>query len=244
MTEDERIETFLEVFKKLEKELLGIADLKDDFVSFSRALNHVYYHRLNPVLAKRDNYDFLKTASDVRNILSHENRPIAPTEEFLSQFLALANAIINPLDCYEVSTKQIVTCTYGNKVLDIMKLMNDQGISHIPVLDHRDGHVVGIFSRDVFFDYLLENIEVSITEESTVGDFRSVLALENHHNEQFLFVERYLSVSKAFRLLLKEKAHDRAVALLLVTEHGKPKERLLGIITLTDLARLSAQNII
>ena len=82
MTEEERIDCFLTVFKDLEKELVRISRLKDDYISFSRALNHIYYNRMNPVVSQRDCYDFLKTASDLRNILSHENDVCAPSEKF------------------------------------------------------------------------------------------------------------------------------------------------------------------
>lgn len=44
MTEKERAEVFLSAFKELENEVLSIARIKDEgHVSFSRALNDIYY---------------------------------------------------------------------------------------------------------------------------------------------------------------------------------------------------------
>lgn len=240
MDDQETIDTFLTAFKQLEKELLSEAELKDDYVSFSRALNHLYYNRLNPVIANRDNYEFLKTASDVRNLLSHEVTSVVPTQAFLTQFQKIAQAILNPLTCYEVATKTISSCSYGDSLYKVLALMDEKSLSHLPILDST-GQVVGVFSRDVFFDYLLLNKTVTISDDLQVSDFREVLPLDSHLNESYLFVSRYTSLHDAYQLMVKKNAHDKTVGLLLVTEHGKKDERLLGVITLTDLARLGAQ---
>ena len=229
---------FLAQFKKLEKELLGIAKLRDDYVSFSRALNHIYYNRLNPIISQRDNYDFLKTASDVRNILSHENNVCVPTEEFFSQFIRLSQSIISPFTCYEVSTKNVDTCHFSDSVYRICELMDLKDLSHIPVLDDQE-HVAGVFSRSSLFDYLREYNHLGISNEYTIGDLREIVDLNSHRNEMFLFVDRNKNIMSAFDLILKRKAHDKTVGLLLVTEHGKKSEKLLGVITMTDLAKFS-----
>lgn len=62
MTEKERIDTFLSSFKELEKTLIILSGLQDDYVSFSRALNVIYKEKSNPLISKRENYEFLKTA--------------------------------------------------------------------------------------------------------------------------------------------------------------------------------------
>ncbi len=238
MTEkdEEYCSTFLTQFKKLEKELLSIAELRDDYVSFSRALNHIYYNRLNPVISQRDNYDFLRTASDVRNILSHENNICVPTKEFVDRFFKISQSIISPFTCYQVATKNIDVCHYSDHVFSVCDLMNNKSLSHIPVLND-ESFVEGVFSRSSLFDYLQKYNHLEITDEFTIGDLREVVDLRSHTNETYIFVERNLNILSAFELIQKRKAHDKNVALLLVTEHGKQKEKLLGVITMIDLAK-------
>ncbi len=227
---------FLTQFKKLEKELLGIAKLRDDYVSFSRALNHIYYNRLNPIISQRDNYDFLRTASDVRNILSHETDVCVPTNDFINRFFKISQSIISPYTCYQVATKNIDTCHYSDYVFSICELMDEKDLSHIPVLNNEET-VTGVFSRSSLFDYRQKFKHLNITDEFTIGDLREVLELNSHSNEVFIFVERNLNILSAFELIQKRKAHDKNVALLLVTEHGKKNEKLLGVITMVDLAK-------
>ena len=97
MTDKERIDKFLSLFKKLEKELIALSKIRDsEYVSFSRALNKVHYDKLNPIIASQDNYDFLKTCSDVRNLLSHEENTVIPTDSFIQQFMKIIDSIFNP----------------------------------------------------------------------------------------------------------------------------------------------------
>ena len=82
------------------------------------------------------------------------------------------------------------------------------------------------------------NPSLTIDEELTVYDFQKVIGLDDHLNESFYFVSRNMNIRRAFEMIIKKKAHDKIVGLLLVTENGKKDEALLGVITLTDLAKL------
>ncbi len=236
MRAEERIDSFLSEFKELEKELVHISRLKDDYVSFSRALNQIYYNRLHPIIAQRDNYDLLKTASDLRNILSHENDICAPTEVFLRKFRCLCQAISSPLSCYDVCTRDVDVGHERTRIFEALRLMQEKGITHLPILD-ATGIVVGVFSRSTLSDCLLFGQKTSFEETDSMVDIRDEIGLSCHSNECFFFVSRRMNVLTAFQLILKKKAHEKAVGLLLVTENGKPDERLLGVITMTDLAK-------
>lgn len=238
MTEEERIDRFLSAFKELEKELVQISKIKDDYVSFSRALNQVYYNRMNPVVAQRDCYDFLKTASDLRNILSHENDVCAPSASFLERFEKIARAILSPYDCYEVCTKEVSSCGLSTPILQAMEKMVRLSLTHLPVLDGK-GRAIGIFSRSTLFDFACKKNGIVLDESYTIQDVKDHIGFEDHQNEIFFFVGRHRSVLSAFEMTLKKKAHDKQVGLLLVTENGKKSERLLGVLSAIDLARLS-----
>lgn len=237
MNEEERIDAYLTLFKELEKELVRISKLKDDYVSFSRALNHIYYNRLNPVIAVRDNYDFLKTASDLRNILSHENDVCSPTEDFLNEFRTISKAILSPFSCFDVCTKN-VDCGYLSMPIEkAAKEMDEKAITHLPIVDE-GGKVVGVFSRSTLFDAFRRTKTLSLDSSYTLKDIREDILLQGHSNEDFFFVPKRMNVLTAFKMILKKKAHDKTVGLLFVTENGKQSEKLLGVISAMDLAKL------
>ncbi len=237
LSDKEKIDSFLTNFKSLEKELVAISKLKGDYVSFSRALNHIYYNRLNPIVADRDNYDLLKTASDLRNILSHENDVCAPSDSFLKKFNGICESILHPLSCYDVCVKDIETVTGSTLISDALSKMDEKRLSHLPVVNNM-GDIIGVFSRNSLFDYILLHADASFEESSTVNDVKEVIGFQSHRNESFYFVPRSMSVYKAYEKIVKTKAHEKLVGLLFVTEHGKQSEKVLGIITLTDLAKI------
>lgn len=241
MTDKERIDTFLSLFKKLEKELVAQSKIRDsEFISFSRALNKIHYDRLNPVIASQDNYDFLKTASDVRNLLSHEENTVIPTEDFILRFKKITMSVLHPLKCIDIATRDVFTCSRGTSLYKVMQVMDEKNLSHVPILDNR-GMVTGVFSRETFFDKIISQKECTISDELLISDFEEEYSLSGHRNESYFFVSRTLSIEKAYDYLIKKNAREKKVALLLVTEHGKPEEKLLGVITALDLAKTNSE---
>ncbi len=237
MTSEEKNIQFLKHFKELENHVISIAKINGDgHVSFSRALNEVYYQRKNPLISEYENYDFLKTAADLRNILSHENDICIPGDDFLERFINLKNAIMHPLTCYSVCSKKVHSCRKDDLVMDCIKKMTYHSLSHLPILDE-DGCVIGIFSRNSLFDYYSMNETISFDSKTKISEMNEFLSIDDHLNEQFLFVGKTKRVDEVYPILFKKKEHDRNISLLLVTEHGRSSEKLLGVITSTDLVK-------
>lgn len=89
-------EEFLTIFRELEEEIVKISGLDEGYISFNRALNEIHSKRLDPIIASDDAYEFLKSALDLRNILSHRNDVAEPTDIFLERFKKLSKNIIYP----------------------------------------------------------------------------------------------------------------------------------------------------
>lgn len=230
---------FLEQFKELEQELVSIANIREDFVSFSRALNKVYYDRLNPVVADSDIYDFLKTASDLRNILSHRSAVCVPSKEFVDKFTRIVKEVKNPGKCIDVCTKasDLIICHPGNLVSDVVDHMMKTGLSHIPVMS--GGKVTGVFSRSTIFDYYAKHLDLTIDAEFTIKDFAEFTTLEGHSNERYLFVSPNTPIYEVFRVIHKTIPKSRRLSVVFVTKNGQSHSELLGIITETDLMKLT-----
>lgn len=237
MEEKERIETFLSAFKELESYFEKIENVGNSYISFSKMLNDIYYGRKNPVVANIDNYNFLKSSIEIRNILSHENDICSPTDKFLEKFLLLKEKIVHPLTVYAISSKNIKSLRMDSSLKEAIDLMDALSLSHLPILDDK-GLVIAIFSRMSLFDYIKDKGEINL-DSLKMEDFIPYIYLDRHSNERFLFVKRNDSVEKLFPMLFKNKEHEKNIGLLLVTENGKENEKLLGVITLTDIAKYS-----
>ena len=237
MTDDERVDLFLSVFKKLEKEVVYISGLvDDDFTSFSRALNTIYHQKKHPVLSDYDNYSFLRCVSDVRNILSHESDVCVPTEDFIFRLQKILDQIVNPLTVYDVCSKEIVLCKENESLYKVMDRMERSSFSHIPIISS-ENKVVGVFSRSSLFDYIQEG--GTLTEDTLISDLKEVTPLSKHHNESYLFVSKHSKVTTVYDYMAKRKPHQKCVVCLFVSEHGSKDEPLLGVVTISDLVSRS-----
>lgn len=235
---ENRVERFLYLFKELEREVIALTNIESDgYVSFSRALNQIYNDKSHSLLSDYDNYSYLRSASDLRNLLSHENDTCVPTEEFISKGEKLLSKLKHPTTVYDIATKDIESCKKKDKVSSVMKKMNLLGLSHFPILDEK-GVVIGVFSRSTIFDGILQGIFYN--ENSIVADYDLVSGTGSHLNESFLFVSKRTTADKVFSYLKNRSPHKKNITCLFVTQNGKKEERLLGICTLSDLAKISA----
>lgn len=242
-SEEERIDLFLETFKSLESEMVMLANFDEGYTSFSRALNYVHKNELDPFVASSSVYEFLKSASDLRNILSHRNSVAAPTEEFLDRFIKIADNIIHPTLCIDIATKgeNIVTASEEDKVLKLMSIMSQRFLSHIPIYRSDDNSFIGVFSRTTLFEYYLNEKNISLDEDLKIKDLEKYVDINSHKNEQYLFVDRHTKIVDVYNKLLKKSKSQKKLSCIFVTSHGKPNEVLLGIVTQIDILKLVSE---
>ena len=213
-------------------------DERSGFVSFSRALDTIKYERKNPIVSLGSVYLFLKNASDLRNMLSHENNICVPTSDFVEKFELIKSEIEHPLTAYQICTKadKIVYATYSSKLQDIVDLMVKSHLSHVPVISQ--GTVKGVFSSTTFFQSYFVNKKLKVDEDFTIADFLSVTGVREHLNEQFTFIPRNERAITLVNKFSKGKFGDKRTSCLFVTEHGRENEKLLGLITELDLMQI------
>lgn len=205
----DEINRFLSNFKKLESELVKLSSLDDDYISFSRALSNVYQRKINDVVSDEDNYDILKQASDLRNILSHENNVCIPTSSFNEKFEEIVDAIVNPLTCLDIATlrKDLTFASVDDKITSVCKLMNERGYSNIPVYDN--GKVIGVFSRTTFFDTFIRKRILVLTIIQLMTLEKKSFSPLTRRKTFFSFLEKskrilYLTTSVRRELEIKE----------------------------------------
>ena len=231
----EKIDLFLSLFRDLENKLVMIANLDyEDYVSYSRALNHIHSLELDPIIAVDENYSFLKKAGDLRNILSHNNDVCIPADNFLSRFKKIVSLVTKKTDAYTICNKKIIYTKRDMSAVTTMKMMESQSLSHLPILD--DQYTVnGVFSRSTIFDYLSINNRIAIDiKNMQIKDFYPVIKVDGHLNESFIFVKKSDDISSLYQMMKKKEKHGKNISLLFVTEHGNENEKLEGIISLAD----------
>jgi CBS domain-containing protein len=230
-------ERFLKTFKVLEDRMVSLSQLKGDYVSYARALEKVHWAAYDPLVARDDIFQFLKTAGELRNLLSHENDVAVPEETFVGRFEKIAQEILNPSKVIDIATtgERLFYCSPLTQVSSLVKRMEEKHLSHVPLLVN--GQVKAVFSSKTFFYYYREHGTLNVEKDACVADF---IDLNDAHAllEEYAFIARDADARSLKDRFAKKSEKEKRLAVLFVTQHGKKDEPLLGIITETDLLKI------
>lgn len=188
---------------------------------------------------------FIEACKEMRNILQHEKAQFkgeavdyfAPTEEIIEILRNIIERIKNPELVKEISIP--LNKIYSKKLDDFispaMKEMSEKIYTHIPILDDNNV-VIGVFSENTIFSYLLDEKIIEISEKMTFKNLEKYLDVDKHLSEIFKFVKRNTTIIEAKKIFENELNENKKIGMVFITERGKKDEPILGIFTPWDLA--------
>ena len=230
--EQRRIDEFLDLYKQLED------DLEDKYRNARRHYSSVVFEFIKDYDSEPVR-DKLEVCREIRNLLTHSANlggepivePSQPVVEAMREVLEFVRRPPLALD-YATKGDQVMKAHMHQKVLRLMEVMDKNGYSHIPVMEN--GQFRGVFSVGVVFQYILRTGGRSIQPDTTVADLGGHLDVAAHM-ENYQFVPKdatYLSVRRIFE---RVRGKNKRVSVVFITEHGKPGEPLLGMLTPWDV---------
>lgn len=206
------------------------------------------HYRLIEAMAKKNrvfkqhSYD-LKAFADLRNAIVHNPDarvadPIAEPHDYVIQkYKEIMEEVMNPpraLETIAVGIRDIYTTTMEANALEVMEEMNRNCYTHVPVL--HDGRLLGIFSENTIFSYLVQNQAATTLRDHTIGDFIELIPIDKHTSEYFEFAPKTSLVIDIEARFQSDLSHNKRLQIVFITENGKSTEKLLGLITPWDLA--------
>lgn len=178
----------------------------------------------------------LNYCREVRNLLQHNQKlddefPVEPSNKMIELLDTVIDRIKNPVRCIDVAIldRNLIWRSYEDRVLPTIKLMNEKNISHIPIL--KDRRVVGDFSDNCVFPFLLGDDNCHVDENTRFKDLKQYLDLEAHPSEVFKFIPADSKLSYAEKLYEEARNRHERIGLVFLTANGRSDERILGILT-------------
>lgn len=163
--------------------------------------------------------------ADIRNCISHRSGLLLSptlTGEILDFLETLVKS--DALTAEQLMSRRLRTVKPSDPLLEARDQMLREGISQLPVL--RDGIVEGILTnRDLLLVETQLRGDPERSHVMTVAD-----AMNADPRERLTFIARNAGYEEVLEAL-----QGKSMPVLLVTEHGLPTERLLGIITVSDV---------
>ncbi len=220
-------ELFLDKYKQLENAALNEYRFPPDGSAVAK-------------LEKRSEFKDIKYeltyCREVRNLLQHNQRldeefPVEPSKKMIELLDTVIDRIKNPVRCSDVGVpySQLLWRAPDDLVMPTIRIMNDRNISHVPILDGR--RVVGDFSDNCVFPFLLGDAGVRLDEKTRFRDLSQYLGLNSHPSEVFKFVAADTKLSQVEKLYEDARNKHERIGLVFLTETGRPDERLLGVLT-------------
>ncbi len=222
---------FIEKYKELEMTISTTFKLNKD--------DHFVY-KLEHMEQFEDIQNKLYYCRNVRNLLQHNSLypttfAIQPSQEMIDFITDTIYRVKNPTKCLSIATpfQKLYWRTLDSNVINTMKAMREHGYSHIPILG--ENRVVGIFSENSIINYLMTQESMTIDKNLCFRDIKDFLSLDGRKSHRYVFIDKDAYLPKAEDLFEKAFRKGERIAMILITENGSPKERLLGVITAWDV---------
>jgi len=232
------------------EEFVGVYNAVDNHMRKVLGVDHhVDHSTLIKMMCNRDRAynlfaDELRTMAQLRNVLVHNPymqaiHPLAtPNSDITKRYKALYDKMVNPIIALAIAVPgaKIYSAKLTDSTLAVIKTMAKNTYTHVPIID--DGKMIGVFSENTLLTFLAHEEEAIITRDLQVADFVSYIPFDRHDSEKFIFIQRSTSLHDVIERFNKALAEHVRIGAIFITEHGKPKEKLLGLITAWDIANV------
>ena len=232
----EKEKAFLRLFNDLEN-YLRITYSRGDYsyTGFITKLYQIKKSKENMIINNNNNFELIKQAAQMRNIIAHNNDILVPSDKFLEMFEKVVNKITKPLTVRDIMTRysNLKTISLNTTIGDCVDLLKRSGFSTLPVIE--EDNLLGIFTEKSLYDYMSLNRTKHLDKSMKIRDILEAIDLNNHPRKYYDFIGVNTNIYDAYQMFNKDIKQRREMLLLLVTENGKVTETLLGIVALRDL---------
>lgn len=177
---------------------------------------------------------------EVRNLIQHKDvevkgkEAICVDEVLMDALREIIGLVQHPETVGDICTRDLMTAGLSTPVKEVIDRMLDSSFSHIPVLDEQ-GKLLGIFSENTIFTRVAKEGLGALTESDCVRDFEPYLDIRDHVRDSFAFIAEGVATEQAVEQFKHRDKQGRRLAMLVVTRHGDPSEKVLGVLTPYDI---------
>ncbi len=230
-----KTERFLDKYRELESWITREYRLRDSESAIGYLLRRPEYRGV------RNELDYCR---EVRNLLSHNPKvkdryAVEPSDAMIELLEQTIQRICDPQRAKHIYIPigKVFCRQMEDFVLPAMQEMKERVYTHIPIV--KNGVVIGVFSENTLLNYLLDEELVSIDQSVRFRDIAGYLPLDRHKAESFRFIPPNMLTSDIEDMFADAVKNRDRIGLLFVTAHGKPTEKLLGIISAWDVAAIA-----
>ena len=173
-----------------------------------------------------------------RNFLAHRPKVhnehfVEPSQSAIELLSSVIKRVKKPARELGVPINKIMYRSMSDRVIDAMREMQEQVFTCVLILEN--GVVVGAFSENSIFSYLVDDSIIEIEDDTTFFDIKDYLVLERPC-ESYRFLHKDITAMEVQEVFDKALQNNDRIGMIFFTEKGNKKEKLLSILTAWDLA--------
>ena len=179
-------------------------------------------------------YTFIDFCRRLRNINSHNvnDNYFIVTDDTINKFEKILYEVKHPFKVSDKATSKIYFKNINDNVIATMKDMNKYNYTHIPIYD--SGKLVGIFSENSIFQYILEDKNSNINNNTKFNDIKEYINVDRS-NDIVKFVSQDKLYDEVVKDFIDEFSKGMKLACIMVTKNGLKTEEVVGILTSWDI---------
>jgi len=232
--ETENSDRFLTAFNRIDHRLRDIVGSKD-FTPFYRLIDQA---KKKEVLVKKYEDD-LRSYADLRNAIVHHRTSInyviaEPHTDVVERIEYIDATLAKPMLVGQTFRKRVLVFQENDSLKHVLKVIHQRKYTQFPVYFNKQFRglitTVGItnwLASKMGGDYLPKGIP-------TLHD----ILMHEKNRVNYKFVSRYITIYEAEEIFKQGVERGRRFEALLITEHGKPHQKLIGIITPLDIVKI------
>lgn len=220
--------------KKYKIETYYTNNERKSYVGLKKCIDKLSEKKYNPYY---NNYDFIDFFIKIRNIKFHSNDDIYfyITDETIKKFESILEEVKHPFTLKKKCIKNVYFATLNSNVKDIMKEMNNRCYTHIPIyFNDSKKELVGIFSENSLYDFLMKNDFICIEDNTTFDDIKECISIDNSNDRIMFKSEKSLYDDVVNNFIMEYKKRSR-LECIMVTQSGGKNETITGILTIWDI---------
>ncbi len=223
------LESFAKIEQKLRKELQ--LDTSARFYEMVRELSRknkiVYEYR-----------DDLRQLGDLRNAIVHERADgmviAEPNDACIQLIIRIENALFNPPKLLPAFKKEVFQLDVNESVGKALRLMYEHSFSQLPL--SKKGVFVGLLTNDTVSRWLGASSQEDIFSLNDTPLAKVISFAENKNN--YCFLKKDEMVFTALAKFQDYENNGKILDSILITANGKSTEKLLGIVTISDIPKI------
>lgn len=227
---------FLTAFNRIDHTLRDIVEAKD-FMPFYRLVDQA--RKKSPLVRKYE--DDLRSYADLRNAIVHHRTSTEfviaePHLQIVEKIERIDEVLAKPKLVGQLFRKRVMTFQISDSLNHTLKVIRKRKYTQFPVYD---GNIFkGLITTVGITNWLATSMSGSHLPKQ-VPTLQDILQHEkNAASANYKFISRYITIYEAEEIFKQGVERGRRFEALLITEHGKPHQKLIGIVTPIDIMKV------